>query len=748
MANPFNIFDFSSLWGNSLNTTPQSRVPYKQPQVNPVRKSVVWGEVRIEVPPNKNDRTPTMSDFPTWSDLFSNKWYADPTLNPTYNFLSTIGGKIQSFADQAKQAEELNIESSNIEAEKKKKEFYEKMLKKWYKEEDIQKAINELEQEWKFSYKPSIIWNITTALWARTQEAINTTWRLAQDQWSLKSAITWTSAYGWDVAWAWWDIIGGILTPAVNYWIEQLPTWVKKTISETAWAVWEEYSKFKQAYPNLADTLEGVVNIGSIYIWKSPSIVKSWTQKTIDNAIDIIKKPISIVKKTPEEKLLWDIWAKTTEWAVQWQVVQIPVQKKWIMETLTWPLRTKDTKVLAGKALTPSYAGKTPKQAIQLISDVEKNTQDFYNRVRTGEFKWDISTLENAAQTVISNIDDVGKKIWNSIDNAVWTVSLSPEIVGNITNVLWSNVEELAWAYKPLQNLLKYANKPLSIRDAFKVKRVFQTEIGKLIKAWDAGTDSYEALVKWVQQLSDWIDNAIESGKWAEFKKLKEQYTLLKKLASDISKSAVVEWRRSPQTLVEQLWTVEAILDGITNPLWTAKQLFAKEIGELNTRWWAWKELIKIYDNNAIKAKWNIKKVVPVQKVVPKNKTNPTVTPKPIVPPKNVEKTVEPTKEIIKNKDTKAINRVDFEKATEKMWNNIIEFNWYKIARVNFRDKPWKIVDSNDFDKISERWYISKSFNTKNDLWKYIKQNEITPEVKVSAIPAKWKKPRNITNWK
>jgi len=51
-------------------------------------------------------------------------------LNPTYNFLSTIGGKIQSFADQAKQAEELNIESSNIEAEKKKKEFYEKMLKK------------------------------------------------------------------------------------------------------------------------------------------------------------------------------------------------------------------------------------------------------------------------------------------------------------------------------------------------------------------------------------------------------------------------------------------------------------------------------------------------------------------------------------------------------------------------------------------------------------------------------------------
>lgn len=137
----------------------------------------------------------------------------------------------------------------------------------------------------------------------------------------------------------------------------------------------------------------------------------------------------------------------------------------------------------------------------------------------------------------------------------------------------------------------------------------------------------------------------------------------------------------------------------------------------------------------------------------------PTVTPKPIVPPKNVEKTVEPTKEIIKNKDTKAINRVDFEKATEKMWNNIIEFNWYKIARVNFRDKPWKIVDSNDFDKISERWYISKSFNTKNDLWKYIKQNEITPEVKVSAIPANWpitlwkqgktiKRPRNITNWK
>jgi hypothetical protein len=261
--------------------------------------------------------------------------------------------------------------------------------------------------------------------------------------------------------------------------------------------------------------------------------------------------------------------------------------------------------------LTPSYAGKTPKQMLKSVWDVEKNVKDFYTQIRTGNLKWNIDTLEDSANTVVQNLDEIGAKIGNAVSDVKWNTAISMGTRAEMKRALTNKIEKRAWAYWPLTNFFKDTSKGLSLKDAFKAKKVYQAEIGKLIKSWDAGTDSYSALVKWVQELSDNIDSAVmKSMKWWEFKEWKAQYALLKKLVNDISKSAVVEGRRSPQTFVEQLWQLEAIVEWVTSPLSTAKQVFAKEIGELNTRGGAWKELIKNYDKQAINA-FKSKKIIP-----------------------------------------------------------------------------------------------------------------------------------------
>ena len=53
---------------------------------------------------------------------------------------------------------------------------------------------------------------------------------------------------------------------------------------------------------------------------------------------------------------------------------------------------------------------------------------------------------------------------------------------------------------------------------------------------------------------------------------------------------------------------LESMVEGITNPVSTAKTVLAKEIGELNTRGGAWKELIKNYDKEAIE---KARKIIP-----------------------------------------------------------------------------------------------------------------------------------------
>lgn len=494
------------------------------------------------------------------------------------------------------------------EMEVKKQKFVQDKLRDWFTQPQIDWALKILEEKGTFEFKPWLGTRIRTSAGNRLAEMERTTEDLSNETNIAKRLWAWAASYIWDTAVGLtWDPIWAVFEPVVSPVIKKIVevTGQQENIGELAkW--WED---FRKTNPLLADSIEWLVNIGTTAapftktwqaVIKAPATLTKdaivWTTKIPWKVVDTVKSFIP----TAEQKLVKSLGQETAQWVVAWKVVQVPVPERWIIEKVTWwVLRPKDPKVLAWRALAPRIAWKTDKQKLSAISDVEKNVKQFYDGIRTWLYEWDLSTLESAANSVITNIDKIWERIWNAISEASWKIPLSKNRA-TIKKVLSDPIEKRWWAWKILNNFYKDTAPidGLSIQRAFKAKKIYQAEIKKLIKSWDTWTDAYEALVKWVQELNDNIDNAVANTPW--FKADKAQYAHLKKIVTDIANSAVVEWRRSPQTFVEQLGMVETLMDAVSNPLSTVWKLYAKEIGELNTRWWAWKELIKIYDSNAI----------------------------------------------------------------------------------------------------------------------------------------------------
>lgn len=466
--------------------------------------------------------------------------------------------------------------------------------------EQVPRALWNVAEFWSkaWQYMPwSMIW---TAIQAWLSD--KTYWQLREEQktqaeklWQLgEKGSEFVKKYGaYDPTTAWATIgrtgvemWASFLWPNKVWAIQKL--WKIATPTKIAMEWWLAWAKYDIAS-------KGEITPTSVWVGAGLNLWVAWAFKWWQKVAQ------AFMPKTAEQKLVNALWAETTKWIVSWKKVNVPVPKEWVLTKLTTPFRESDTKRLVWKALTPSYAWKTPKQIMKTVSWLETTTKDFYNLVRTWKLKGSIDTLEDSANTVIANLDEIGANIGKSIKETTGKISPSRAFVSDANAILKNKVEELSWAYWPLKKFLEFSKKPMSIQDAFKLKKVYQAEIGKLVKSWDVWTESYETLLKWVQELSDSIDSQVMKLTWPKFAEYKKNYALLKKLASDITKSAQVEWRRSPQTFIEQVSTLEAIAEWISNPLSTAKQLFAKEIGELNTRGWAWKELIKNWDKEAIK---------------------------------------------------------------------------------------------------------------------------------------------------
>lgn len=499
------------------------------------------------------------------------------------------------------------------EMEAKKQKFVQDKLRDGFTQPQIDWALKILEDKGTFEFKPWLGTRIRTSAGNRLAEMERTTEDLSNETNIAKRLWAWAASYIWDTAVGLtWDPIWAVIEPVVSPVIKKIVEVTGQ--QENIWELAKWWEEFKKTNPLLADSIEWLVNIGST----AAPFTKTWqavikapatfTKDAIVWAGNIPWKVVETVKwlvPNADEKLIKSIWQETKPWIVAGKTVNVPVPKKSLFETVTLGIgRPKDPKVLAWRAISPQQAGKTNKQIVSAIWEVEKNAKQLHEGVRTWIYKWDLSTLENAANTVITNLDEIGSRIGNAVKNTTGKIPLSKNRQ-SIKKVLADPIEKRGWAWKVLKNFYEDTAPidGLPIQRAFKAKKIYQAEIKKLIKSWDTWTDAYEALIKWVQELNDSIDNAVANTPW--FKADKAMYAHLKKLVWDISRSAWVEGRRSPQTFVEQLGMIETLMEAASNPLSTVWKLYAKEVGELNTREWAWKELMKIYDTDAIEQATN-----------------------------------------------------------------------------------------------------------------------------------------------
>jgi len=447
--------------------------------------------------------------------------------------------------------------------------------------------------------------------------------------WAIETWVLFWANFLWTLADLTWDVIAEWFTELDEFWDEwsmqeALKSWIE-SIAKTSWGkiafntlveAQQNLEELKENNPKkwarvqwVLDTINWVLTLagwtaGTQWIRQSWRVTgdilkEAWIlwKETLETVWTKAKDVISKVWKKTDDDLLKKLDLETEKWKIWDLEVDIPVQKTTITEKVVSPFTKKTTKELAGRAVSPRTVWKNPKQKLKSISDVEQNTRKFYENIRTGILKWDIDTLENASQTIVNNIDEVWSRIWNAVKKVDWNIDIDNNITDDIINALnakWSEVSPATPILKKFFDSLWDGK--LNISDAYELKKAYSNEVTKLYKAWDAWTKQYKALSDGVKFLNTKIDDIIETKLWSEFAKDKELFSNLKTIVDDMVASSLVEWRRAPNTLAEQIWMVESIF----SPVNSIKQKLIKTAWEADTRGWAWKELIKKYDQEAI----------------------------------------------------------------------------------------------------------------------------------------------------
>jgi len=531
--------------------------------------------------------------------------------------------------------------------------------------------------------------------------------------WRIKAAWEWIVSWEYDIdeafaRWAAWALQTFFSPVAwlVWEWIEAIPEDVKQSLLETAtptieWiTAWyqEQTPEQQRNLANIgvwAEIIAEFIWVKGVQLW-GKKIIKEWLEiawkwvelkdATVKKAWDIVD---TIKPTTTDNKLLKNLGLETEKGKI-WDIeVDIPKTQKTISEKVVDMFPWKTEKELAGRAVSPRTIWKNAKQKLRSVADVEVNTKKFYDNIRTWVLKWDIDTIENAAQTIVNNIDIVWARIWNAVKKVDWVIDIDNKLTDEIIDALntkWAEVSPATSILSKFYNSLW--DWRLNIADAYELKKAYANEVTKLYKAWDAWTKQYKALSDWVKFLSTKIDEIIDTKLWKDFANDKLLFRELKTIVDDMVASSLVEWRRSPNTLAEQIWMVESIF----SPVNSAKMKLIQTVWEQNTRGWAWKQLIKQYDAKSVK-NFN---TVPVK--VPVNT---------------------PELEAIKTmpiKTTADINRV-----TDKIiaWLTITTANakavWQIIKEFikkhweSFKDKLWELFD----DLADKTWARSKFIDDK-----------------------------------
>ena len=240
--------------------------------------------------------------------------------------------------------------------------------------------------------------------------AEKTAWSFTWGLERIQEAWEWIATWEFDIdeglirGWAWalqtfFSPVAGVLWEGVEQGVKQLSDdfkstvleWVTPTIqSVTKWYDDQSPEQRKQL-DNIGVSLEvllefawgkAVIEWLETWVKKSWELIESW-REIVWEGVETLKQAIpdiSLPKKDKESDLLKKLDLQTSKGTIDGVEVDIPKVDKWIVETLSWPVREKDTKVLAGRALSPRTVWKSAKQKLKSIQDVEKNANNFYKK--------------------------------------------------------------------------------------------------------------------------------------------------------------------------------------------------------------------------------------------------------------------------------------------------------------------------------------------------------------------------------
>lgn len=96
----------------------------------------------------------------------------------------------------------------------------------------------------------------------------------------------------------------------------------------------------------------------------------------------------------------------------------------------------------------------------------------------------------------MNNIDEVGARIGKAVDTTKATITLPIDTLAEVSQAMATKGANRTPTYKILENFLEDASGDLTLKEAFDLKKIYQAEVGKLMRSGDAGTPQYSALVK------------------------------------------------------------------------------------------------------------------------------------------------------------------------------------------------------------------------------------------------------------
>lgn len=361
---------------------------------------------------------------------------------------------------------------------------------------------------------------------------------------------------------------------------------------------------------------KGEVTPESVWIWALGNTILWSIGSAYKWFKNITKTPTKVVDEIGNVKTPWVIFDK-------WVPVEITIpdtwKTKWVMNNLFDS--TPESSIipdkkgmtermrLANRALMPSVSGKTMWQMMSQPKETEEAVKTLWTLHRTGRVEWSLDSLYEWAQAVQNWLEKYGKIIGDAIKKNGWKEVDMTDIWTEAKKIADDPVQWYAKAHAPLKaftDAIEQWGGKTSITDLFEIKKIFQDQLGSLIKDGQMNSNAYKWLKDAVEKIWSKIDETVAWSNLQDetFKNAKNIYSQLKKIQPSIIKSAQVDARRSPMSLAEQMaWMQHNPMDWVTDPIWSVKgkaiKAMANELSNRTSRDWVFQQLMRIYDREA-----------------------------------------------------------------------------------------------------------------------------------------------------